>query len=71
MATYCIECKTTPAYISYLGNCECSNPVCRLYSSSLYPQKTETEQSEPTDDLENNTTNIYLWSTHHHDFGDV
>lgn len=80
MATYCIACKTTPAYISYLGNCECSNPECKFYSPELYPPKTETENSD-SDDLENEVTaktnsnsvgnTIYFWSTRHDDFGDI
>lgn len=37
MATHCIACNTTPAYISYFGNCECSNPACKFYSRDLYP----------------------------------
>ncbi len=73
MSTHCIACGTTPAYISYLGNCECSNPQCKYYSSDLYPGS---DSSTECSDLENETTknkynNLYYWATHHNDFGDV
>lgn len=81
MATHCIKCNTTPAYISYFGNCECSNPTCEFYSRDLYPppasvssvnsdpQPPRTDQNE-TGEEEVEHSPVYLWATHHHDFGD-
>ena len=81
MATNCIKCNTTPAYISYFGNCECSNPTCEFYSRDLYPppasvssvnsdpQPPRTDQNE-TGEKEVEHSPVYLWATHHHDFGD-
>jgi hypothetical protein len=81
MATYCTKCNTTPAYISYLGNCECSNPTCEFYSRDLYPPSVISSVAAtdpPPPRLDQNEAGeeeiehspVYLWATHHHDFGD-
>lgn len=36
--TKCIACGTSPAYIGFMGKCECSSPKCKNYSPGLYPQ---------------------------------
>jgi hypothetical protein len=69
MSTHCIACGTTPAYISYLGNCECSNPQCKFYSSDLYPPVEKSNLPEEVEKTE--YSSVYLWSTRHNDFGDV
>ncbi len=78
----CIECGTTPAYISFMGKCECSNTNCKFYSRDLYPPPV-VNSSRPTDpappnqdynkmeDEETEMSPMYIWATHHHDFGDV
>lgn len=75
----CIECGTSPAYISFLGKCECSNQHCKFYSRDLYPPPvnvatTPTIPAPPSNssnDEEPELSPMYLWATHHHDFGDV
>lgn len=70
----CIECGNSPAYISFFGKCECSNPLCNLYSKDLYPlsEAVTIPPPEPTyeDDVDESRSPLYIWATHHHDFGD-
>lgn len=79
MATYCISCNTTPAYISYFGNCECSNPTCKFYSRDLYPPPNpivvaDTDPPPPPKDHnmveeeeEIGYSGLYQWITKHDD----
>jgi len=79
MATYCISCNTTPAYISYFGNCECSNPTCKFYSRDLYPPPNPiaiaaTDPPQPPRDQnmveeeeEIGYSGLYQWITKHDD----
>ncbi len=82
MATYCISCNTTPAYISYFGKCECSNPDCKFYSRDLYPpadlspvvsadKETTSAVKKTLEDEDIETSSMYNWITHHNDFGDI
>lgn len=82
MATYCISCNTTPAYISYFGKCECSNPDCKFYSRDLYPPADLSPVANPDtkitapdqnslEDEDIETSSVYRWITHHNDFGDI
>jgi len=82
MATYCIACNTTPAYISYFGNCECSNPTCRFYSRDLYPPPepvavVDTDPTPPPKDQnmvdeeeDIGYSSLYSWSTRRDDLDD-
>ena len=75
----CPSCGTSPCHISFLGNVECSNPACKSYSEDLFPmpkpeEKTDKQNHPAQDDgvsYESNDGPVYLWSTHHNDFGDV
>lgn len=70
----CIECGTSPVYISFLGKCECSNPQCKLYSKELYPPAEANTIPPPPPNHEEvdeePRSPLYIWATHHHDFGD-
>lgn len=77
----CPNCGTSPCHIPFLagGKIECSNPQCKLYSEDLYPrpkteEKTDKSNHPAQDDgvsYESVDGPVYLWSTHHNDFGDV
>ena len=73
---------TYPSMIGAAARCECSNPECRLYSPDRYGQAVENvEETRVIDVPKDYTVNVdeevdtaprpvFLWCTHHHDFGD-
>lgn len=63
----CPYCKASPAYVS-LNIVECSNEKCGHYSKELYPRPTVQDHDDGDEDHEQRTQ--WIWSTHHHDFGD-
>ena len=86
MTTKCVVCGQTPAYISFQGQCECANPKCRCYSPGLFddpPEAVTTEEvlaqqpePDPPDEVEDPVDTaerpnpVWIWTHHHHDFGD-
>jgi hypothetical protein len=77
MNNKCVKCGSSPCYISLLGDCECSNKTCTLYSKELYGQpepvtnKTILTEKEQNKDDDADYSMTYSWVTHHHDFGDI
>lgn len=80
----CIVCGSSPCYISFLGNVECSNIECKYYSKDLYGKQPEPEssvgQSDKAIEISDSgdtvadpkqTDMAYFWSNYHHDFGDI
>lgn len=64
MTDKCPKCGTSPCYISFLGNAECSNRACSNYSKELFPppapppQKEEEKKKDPA-----RTITVYSGST--------
>ena len=73
---------TYPSMIGAAARCECSNPGCRLYSPDRYGrQEQKVEDTSAIDTPKGYTVNVdeeadtaprpvFLWCTHHYDFGD-
>lgn len=72
---------TYPVMIGAAARCECSNPSCRLYSHDRYGQAEEVPDAGAIEAPKGYTVNVdeevdtaprpvFLWCTHHHDFGD-
>lgn len=79
MTEKCIACGTSPCYISFLGNVECSNEKCKYYSADLYPPPpaplpvpaSKAEDEKDGDEPKKKQLDMkYMWVNHHHDFGD-
>lgn len=87
MTTKCINCGTSPAYISLMGICECSNRYCKSYSADLYSLTSSTNDditqrvtipssagyntAVTEDEDDEDMSPVYRWVTHHNDFGDI
>lgn len=71
----CPKCETPGVYYGFSA-IECVNPKCAYYVESYYleSQKKEAVKEVPITDVEANEEEenmpLWLWSNHHHDFGD-
>lgn len=65
----CPYCKSSPAYVS-LSVVECSNEKCDYYSKELYAPAAVEQQNHDEGDEDHECRTQWIWSTHHHDFGD-
>lgn len=71
--TACPKCGSQ-AYVSLMGDVECSNSSCPNYSPALYPPPKAEEpkndtKAEMSPEIDSEKT-MWLWSNYHHDFGD-